>query len=220
MASTLITFFRWSLIRTSTLLLVLVWVFNPLGSQASFRGVYLRERNGIEQGEVTYFNPDLIVGLQNMSSFEPRKTTFSTGLDAYDVYDYDYRFEPLVRPLYTAVFYDSFSRTQYANHDSQTYRNLISSLGGQSTAGIRAAMDPWGNVRIPHLEYMDDYNGSDPHRWLQTPWTDKIQHWSGLIGDPLEGVSREIVGNTTFNITSSYQSFNVRSNLRFSTHNR
>jgi hypothetical protein len=197
MAGTLITFFRWSLVRTSSFFLVLVWAFNPLGSQASFRGVYLRERNGIDEGNVTYFNPDLIAGLQSTSTFEP-----------------------LVRPLYTAVFYDTVSRTQYANHESQTYRDLISSLGGQSAAGIRAAMDPWGNIRIPHLEYMDNYNESDPHRWLQTPWTDRIQHWSGLIGDPLEGVNRRIVGNTTFNITSSSQSFNVRSNLRFAAHNR
>jgi hypothetical protein len=219
MAGTLITFFRWSLIRTSSLFLVLVWAFNPLGSQASFRGVYLRERNGIEQSKVTYFNPDLIVGLQNTSSFEPLATLFSTPTGGL-YYRYTSRLDPLVRPLYTAVFYDIVSRTQYANHDSKTYRDLISSMGGQSTAGIRAAMDPWGNVRIPHLEYMDDYNGSDPHRWLQTQWTDKIQHWSGLIGDPLEGVSREIVGNTTFNITTSYQSFNVRSNLRFSAPHR
>jgi hypothetical protein len=141
MAGTLITFFRWSLVRTSSFFLVLVWAFNPLGSQASFRGVYLRERNGIDEGNVTYFNPDLIAGLQSTSTFEP-----------------------LVRPLYTAVFYDTVSRTQYANHESQTYRDLISSLGGQSAAGIRAAMDPWGNIRIPHLEYMDNYNESDPHR--------------------------------------------------------
>jgi hypothetical protein len=99
-------------------------------------------------GNITYFNPDLVTGLQSLSSF--------SGCERFS--------PPLVRPLYTAAIYNIISRTQYVDHNSPTYRDVISSLGGQSAAGIQAAMDPWGNVRIPHLEYLEDYDRRDPHK--------------------------------------------------------
>jgi hypothetical protein len=195
MAGTLITIFRWSLIRFSSILLILVWAFNPLGSQASFRGVSLVERVGMGTGEITYLSPDLIAGLQNRSIFGFTRDPTAT--------------LPLVRPLYISAVYDIIAKTQYVNQSSQAYQDIILSLGGRQAAGAQASMDPWGNVRIPHLEYLDTYQTTDPYEWHKTPWTKEVQNWSSLIGDPLQGLNRTFIGNTTFKITSSYQKFTV-----------
>jgi hypothetical protein len=187
MAASLITLFRWSLFEISSIILVLLWVFNPLGSQASFRGAYLRERNDTKVASITYMNPDFMGGLQSASMFNP-------GINSYG---------PLVRALYTTVLYDTASRTQYLDERylgphpaDSSYRDIIASLGGQKTAAVQAATDPWGHARIPHLEYLNTYNPNDAHQWLNTPWTNEIQGWSSLIGDIVQGVSPTFTGNT------------------------
>jgi hypothetical protein len=85
----------------------------------------------------------------------------------------------------------------------------MSKLGGDSSAGIQAASDNWGNVRIPSLTYSDGYNPNDPHKWLQTPWDKTVLNYSSLLGDRVDGVDRAFTGNTSFTIMSSFQQFNV-----------
>lgn len=82
-------------------------------------------------------------------------------------------------------------------------------LGGFQAAGIQAATDPWGNLRIPSIEYLDTYDSAIPNEWVQVPWMDNLQNYSSLVGDRFEGLDRSFTGNTTFNMTSSYQSLDV-----------
>jgi hypothetical protein len=195
MAGSWITVFRWSLFKPSSLLLILLWVFNPLGSQASFRGVYLKPTVNTSNGTITYMDPDLIGGLQ--SSYD---SVFFTDRVAY---------YSLAQALYTTVCYDTITATQYVDQSSPALQDVVSSLGGSEFVGVQAAMDPWGNVRIPHLEYQDTFDANDPHAWISTPWSESVQNVQSLVGDVVHGINRTFTGNTTFNVTSSYQKFNV-----------
>jgi hypothetical protein len=82
-------------------------------------------------------------------------------------------------------------------------------MGGEKTVATQAAMDTWGNVRIPALQYQSEYNPDNPHQWVETPWDQKILNYSSLLGDRVDGVDRRSVGNTTFTIMSSSQHHSV-----------
>lgn len=172
--------------------LILLWAFNPLGSQATLRASRLSHRYESQIGQVKYWNHNL-----------------STQLDETFWQSEWELFKPQLRGLYSTALYDIVSGTQYMNRSDPTFENIVLMLGGQQTAGIQAAMDQWGNIRIPNLTYLPDYDPSNPERWINTPWMESIQEYASLIGDKFEGLNRTSIGNTTFNITSSFQKFSV-----------
>jgi hypothetical protein len=175
------------------MILVLLWAFNPLGSQSSFRGVYLKDIEGFGTGPITHYN-------YNLSS-QLGMTMFMSGHG---------RTTPKVRALYSTALYDVTASIQYVDKTNKTYQDIATILGGESSAGVQSAVDSWGNIRIPNLQAQADYVAEDPHRWVDTPWLDSVQSYSSLVGDRIEGINRNFTGNTTFNITSSYQHFDVR----------
>lgn len=192
MASSVITIFKWSIFKLSSTVLVFLWAFNPLGSQASFRGIHLTDSVGYSTGTVTYYNHNLTDQLG--------MTIFSTSTN---------RARPAVRALYSAALYDIVSSTQNVNKSSSAYKELSTRLGGPQSAAVQAAMDSWGNVRIPNINYLPEYDKDDPYKWISIPWMEAGQDYTSLIGDRVEGVARNFTGNSTFNITSSFQSFRV-----------
>ncbi|UPX12110.1 uncharacterized protein EKO05_0002681 [Ascochyta rabiei] len=188
MAGSFIAMFTLSMLKPASLVLVVLWAFNPLGSQASFRGIYLKDVIGYETGKITHYNPSL--------SLQMNLTMWSFGMQ---------RTKPTTRALYSTLLYDIVPTIQYVDPSSASYQETMMKLGGPQSAAIQAAMDSWGNVRIPHLEYAAGYDPSNPHEWVSIPWTDAVQNYSSLMGARFEGVDRTITGNTTFNMTSSYQ---------------
>lgn len=192
MAGSIVSIITWAIATPASLVLILLWAFNPLGSQASFRGIYLTDVVGNGTGKITYYNPSLSLQMNN--------TMWSYGRS---------RTRPTIRALYSALLYDVVPTIQYVDPNDATYKDTIMKLGGPQPAGVQAAMDPWGNLRIPHLEYSADYDPSDPHRWISVPWQDDVQNFSSLIGARFDGVDRVFTGNTTFNISSSYQTLDV-----------
>ena len=88
---------------------------------------------------------------------------------------------------------------------------VIAVLGGESSAAVQAAIDPWGNVRIPSLQYHSDYDVNNPQKWLQTPWNERMMSYSSLVGNPVSGINRSLSGNTSFQISSNFQTFDVSS---------
>jgi len=192
MASSVITIFRWSIFRISSVTLIVLWAFNPLGSQASFRGAYLRDDTGTSQGQITYYNASLSIQL-SLSSYGGAST----------------RSKPVIRALYSSTLYDYVSSTQYVDPTNSVTKGVVTVLGGQGSAAVQAAMDTWSNVRIPSLEYHPEYSSVDPHRWLETPWSQRLMNYSSLVGDRVDGVNRSFIGNTTFTSSSSYQSYKV-----------
>lgn len=194
MAGSLITIFRWSLLRTASVAFVLLWAFNPLGSQASFRLAYLHTSVGFEHGIITTVDPNI--------DKLPRNIMFDTRLGTN-------RFRPTVQALYASAVYDVISRIQNVDNTTSEYLDLISILGGQKSAGVQAAMDIWGNLRIPNIDYLPGYDAKHPEEWLEVPWRTSVQNYASLIGDVFEGVRRGRNGLTAFNLTSSYQSLDV-----------
>jgi hypothetical protein len=140
--------------------LLLLWAFNPLGSQASLRGAHLRDGFGsdIYTNNVTYMNPDFVGGMPASKLYRTDK--FST---------------PPVRSLYTSAVFDIVSKIQYPNSHVSTslYNDIISTFGND--IGIRSATDSWSNIRIPLLEYLDLYDADDPRRWLHPSWLKYMQ---------------------------------------------
>jgi hypothetical protein len=198
LASTLITTFKWCIFRVSSVVLILLWAFNPLGSQSSFRGVYLQDMEGSGTGLMSYYNYNSSTQ-RDMSMFRAGST----------------RARPKIRALYSAAVYDAVSSVQYVDTTNATYENTIMMLGGDKYAATQAGTDAWGNIRIPNLQALSSYNSEDPHHWVDVPWTEKIQNYSSLAGDRVEGLKQNFTGNTTFTITSSYQSFDVRALWNF-----
>jgi hypothetical protein len=187
-----ISTFTWSIFQLSSIFLIVLWAFNPLGSQASFRGIYLKPLLGSGTGEVSYYNHNLTNQL-GLTTWQAAST----------------RSKPTVRALYTTTLYDITSSTQYVDPTNSTFQDLVVNLGGDQAASIEAAMDSWGNLRIPNIDYLSNFDPANPHQWVSTGWMQSVQNYSSLIGDQIQGVNRNFTGNTTFNITSSFQSFNV-----------
>jgi hypothetical protein len=192
MAGSVITIFRWKIFRISSAALILLWAFNPLGSQASFRGVQLRQEIGTSEGHITYYNPSIQV--------QEALTPFT---------HLRHRSKPTILALYSSTLYDYIASLQYVDLTDRRAKDVIDMLGGERTSAIQAAMDNWGNVRIPSLEYHPAYNLDDPYNWLETTWNEKMINFSSLVGDRVDGVDRAFTGNTTFQSSSSYQNFEV-----------
>jgi hypothetical protein len=214
MGGTIITAFRWSILNISSAALVVLWAFNPLGSQASFRGVHLKSGTDAFLGQIRTYDPRLSTqSLLRDYAIDPDR--MSPTLHAID----PDRMSPTVRALYSTVLYDSISGTQFVDPANTSSKGIVANLGGDSSAGIQAATDNWGNVRIPTLIYSNDYDPANPDKWLNMPWDKKVLNYSSLLGDRVDGVNRTFTGNTTFTITSSFQQFNVshsrRRDLRF-----
>ncbi|KAF2728952.1 hypothetical protein EJ04DRAFT_569078 [Polyplosphaeria fusca] len=190
MASSVITMFRWSILRISSVALILLWAFNPLGSQASLRGAYLQSKTGFSQGLIQFF--------ENNLSKQILVSAFS------DLNNNPGNVPPIVPSLYTSALHDLISGLQYVDLTVSAAAQRVANLGGESSAGIQAATDSWGNIRIPNLKYLTNYDPSHPNDWLNTTWDKKILNYSSLIGDRIEGVNHGFTGNTTFVIPSSY----------------
>jgi hypothetical protein len=152
----------------------------------------LKEVVGSGVGRISYYNYNL--------SAQLRMTTFQSGSN---------RVMPKIRALYSAALYSAVSSTQYVDKTNSTYRDIVIMLGGEKATALQAAVDSWGNIRIPKLESLPDYDSGDPHRWVAVPWQDSVQNYASLIGDRIEGVDWNFTGNTTFNISSGYQHFDV-----------
>jgi hypothetical protein len=193
LAGALITTFKWSILRLSSVALILLWAFNPLGSQSSFRGIYLQDMDGSGTGFMSYYNYNASTQ-REMSMFRSQST----------------RARPKIRALYSAAVYDAVSSVQYVDTTNVTYENTMMMLGGDEYAATQAGTDAWGNIRIPNLQALSGYNSDNPHRWVDVPWTERIQNYSSLAGERVGGLKQNFTGNTTFTITSSYQGFDVR----------
>jgi hypothetical protein len=120
------------------------------------------------------------------------------------------RIMPRIRALYSSALYDIASATQYVDKTNATYQDIIITLGGESSAGIQAATDPWGNVRMPSLHALSGFDANEPHRWVNVPWQDSVHNYSSLVGEHVAGLGRNFTGNTKLNTTASYLTFSVR----------
>ena len=155
----------------------------------------MRDREGSRPGNIAYYNYNLSQQVQLNS-----------------IFDTETRSKPRIRALYSSALYDVTSATQYVDKTNATYQDTVITLGGESSAGVEAATDPWGNVRMPNLHALSGFDAREPHRWVDVPWRDSVQNYSSLVGEHLAGLERNLTGNTTFNTTASYLTFSVSDN--------
>ena len=196
MAGSIITIFRWSIWKVSSAALIVLWAFNPLGFQASFRGGSLRPNTGSSHAPVTFYNPNLTSQIWLTQADMPGNTRL------------------LTRAVFSSAIYDYVASIQYVDPTQSAMINVVAVLGGGGSAAVAAAMDTWGNARIPSLEYHPDYNRLDPNRWLNTSWTTHVMNYSSLVGIRVDGIDRSLA-NTSFQMQSSYGTYKVRVPLRY-----
>jgi hypothetical protein len=179
MAGTILTIFKWSVFRALSLLLIIPWAFNLLGSQASFRGVYLKPSNSTSQGSITDYNSSPSKQLWLL----PYTAVFRPNTN------------PIRRALFSSSLVDFVSSTQYVDPTKGPTWDVIAILGGEKPVAVQAAMDVWGNARVPSLEDQPGYNSSDTHNWVETPLREKMTNYASLIGDRVDGINRSFIGN-------------------------
>ncbi|KAF4905625.1 hypothetical protein CGCF415_v008222 [Colletotrichum fructicola] len=188
MANTVLSAYALSMINIRTACLLFVWAFNPLGSQSSFRILYLQNQVTNLEEYVSYKNYTL-------------KTIEHSPLDDESTWLY---YGPKVEALYSSVLTSVTSGTQHCDSTCAGYDNLIKRLGGTQAAAVQMTIDPWGNPRVPSLKHVAGYNASNPEKWLAVPWNQSVQNYSSLIGNHPYGIGSDLVGNVSFIINASY----------------
>ncbi|KAJ4129753.1 hypothetical protein NW768_006722 [Fusarium equiseti] len=92
----------------------------------------------------------------------------------------------------------------HTNRSSIGFEAAVSGIGGYPQAARLGRQDMWHNVRIPFMEYLDDYDSANPTVWTSVP-EDKINSFSSFIGVPIRGGSRSRAGNSSMILNSRYQ---------------
>lgn len=80
---------------------------------------------------------------------------------------------------------------------------FLSSLGAPN-ATKQSSLDTWGNVKVPIIELLPGYNGTDSKEWIPLEKTDIRSNltYSSLIGIPVGAISQD--QNSSFTIETSY----------------
>lgn len=176
--------------------LITLWAFNPLGSQASLRSVYLENQFSHGTSQISFqsnnFTDDISMsGLSDGTMWELWKS--------------------LPQILHGAALFEPVSGAQYSNGSSTNFDNLVSSLGGTEVAASQMTTDIWNNVRIPDILSLAGYNNTTPGEWVKVPVDTEVVNYTSLIGLPArQGNSTLSEGNTTFIVNASYHHFKVR----------
>ncbi|RFN51773.1 hypothetical protein FIE12Z_3976 [Fusarium flagelliforme] len=111
---------------------------------------------------------------------------------------------PDFRRLVVAALSGPEVLVSHANRSSFGFEAAVSGIGGYPQAARLGQQDMWHNVRIPFMEYLDDYDSANPTVWTSVP-EDKINSFSSFIGVPIRGGSRSRVGNSSMILNSRYQ---------------
>ncbi|KAH7394396.1 hypothetical protein BKA66DRAFT_299245 [Pyrenochaeta sp. MPI-SDFR-AT-0127] len=176
-------FFTWL-----SLGLTVVWSLSPIGGQGALRALELRENR------TTYEYPIASFPHTNLSVFTPGPFEGSS-TPAYLLNQF--------RALNGAVFSAQDVGLLHANGSSPNFESAVQRAGGAMEAVKSTRRDLWRNVRIPFLHSFS--KGAETELgWVDVP-SDTIPDYSSLIGVPVRGLPRVQRGNTTFMISSFYQ---------------
>jgi len=170
------------------IILLALWSISPLGSQASFRGVYMQENlyTGvldipISHAPTGYFRESSTLKFQANNLSRMGITRYPSAIYLPEAY------------------------TQYSNGTGAQFNAKSSFLEGQYGS---LGEDVWRNVRIPHIFSLPGYDDSRMDEWLAVP-DDQIVNFTSLIGIPFGSRPRNLIGNTSFVMNSSHHEFQV-----------
>lgn len=178
------------ILNVYSVLLIVLWAFNPLGSQASLRSVYLIKNNLTTDFGASFptYRPEVHNSIMDGADFTGQVT---------------------VRSIFGSSIYSLEAKTQYPNSSKLPFDSLIEDIGGPKAAGEALYADPWGNVRIPRLMSLAEYDAEDPEKPINVP-SGVVNYWS-LVGVPIrtEKTLRNFNGSYTFNVGASFFDLDV-----------
>jgi hypothetical protein len=176
------------------IILLALWSISPLGSQASFRGVYLQEnlKTGILDTPVShapadYFRESSILQFQ-ADNFTRFNEMYIIGITRYQ-----------------SATYLPEAYTQYSNSTGAQFNAKSSILKSQYGS---LGEDVWGNVRIPYIFSLPGYDERRMDEWLAVP-DDQIVNYTSLIGIPFGSRPDNVIGNISFVMNSSHHELEV-----------
>ncbi|KAI1072944.1 hypothetical protein LB507_008999, partial [Fusarium sp. FIESC RH6] len=186
-------------IRAWTIAIAAIWCLSPLGGQAIVRSLALEKNT--ETAEIPAAHYFSQIPLKLMASHTANLTgdmnAFGMGTAAFTQI-------PDFRRLVMAALSGPEILVSHANRSSLGFEAAISGIGGYPQAARVGRQDMWHNVRIPFMEYLDDYDSANPTVWTSVP-EDKINGFSSFIGVPIRGGSRLWAGNSSMILNSRYQ---------------
>ncbi|KAJ4381903.1 hypothetical protein N0V86_003272 [Didymella sp. IMI 355093] len=94
------------------------------------------------------------------------------------------------------------------NGSDPNFERGLQQLGGAEKVIAAAKTDVWGNVRMPYLEKLPEYNIETPYAWVDVP-VDETTVFESLIGVPIRGIPDNIVGNASFMVSAAYTTLKV-----------
>ncbi|RGP65811.1 hypothetical protein FSPOR_7072 [Fusarium sporotrichioides] len=92
---------------------------------------------------------------------------------------------------------------QASNGSSKSFDIVIQQLGGVYVAIEDGKIDLWGNVRVPEITQLPDYDSSNPYNEINVP-SDQLLTYESLIGIPIRGIPSKSAGNFTLQVSASY----------------
>ncbi|KAK0646855.1 hypothetical protein B0T16DRAFT_458737 [Cercophora newfieldiana] len=174
--------------HVQSVVVILLWAFNPLGTQAIIRAVATRENTELRE---------LDTPMQFASS-----NFFSDVAVVFQLMGHE---EEFLDPLIASPLYAPEAGLQNMGGIADDYDARVRSLGSGDL--VRFASDAWGNVRIPKLESLPDYDEKRPEEWVRVPYQTRLIDYASLIGVRVEGLPKDIVGNISWRIEANYHNF-------------
>lgn len=191
---TINTCFTLRVFSVSTIALLFLWAFNPVGGQASLRAVVLKSNYTSTPTQLQY------------QSSNPRSTMRNNAISGASTWSSS---RVQVTTLYGAALFSPDAGLQYSNGSSQGFGDLLRRLGGSDSAIKISSEDLWGNVRIPVLHLLPGFDASYPQNWVTVP-SEEIPPFESIIGVPIRGLPPNGIGNISFVMQANYRAFKVR----------
>jgi hypothetical protein len=180
--------------RLFTLLLVVLWPFGYIGSQAVLHSLNTQPNFTTKPIPLSYMSTDPRVATQYDSL--PGVPDFVNG-DS----------EP--QALFASVLFSTSAQMQHLNGTPQqaSFDDLLNEVGGVNSAIQKSLRDPWGHPRIPIPDLLPGFkNGSDS--WIEVP-QDRILPSSSAFGIPIIDMPSSEIGSSNFTIRSAFTEFKV-----------
>ena len=174
--------------------LLVAWAMSPIGGQSVFRSVSLEPMTIVNSfPAVSYPAPDYApVRLQQWWGSGSTSTAFGSYIYA----------------VAASVFSAPEVTLMHANGSSIYFDEAVAKAGGAAASVTSSQQDLWGNVRVPFIHLLPEYDSEDHFAWIDVP-QDSIAPYESLIGVPIRGIPADKVGNATLTIQSYYTTLSV-----------
>ncbi|KPA41667.1 hypothetical protein FLAG1_05421 [Fusarium langsethiae] len=196
LVSTIKTAFVLRMMSLWTLVLFLLWTFSPLGGQAVLRTIQTTLYTSSQNHEASYV-PAADIGLPLNYGIWESASSKANHLGR-------------ILPMFGAALSAPNALAQASNGSSTNFDAVIQDLGGVDVASNNARVDLWGNVRVPEITQLPDYDSSNPYKWIKVP-SDQLVTYESLIGIPIRGIPSNSAGNFTLQASASYMALECSS---------